>query len=708
MAEDLVGSLRSRLSSADAVHASPGTVIHDLAALVNRFEEDTAGPEVQELVLRALEFRNSFGPWQVAFKGIARKQGLFPYIEQDDLALGDLIAYEFHRPINIDDVVFHRAQGEIYRYLLAGESVILSAPTSFGKSLIIDALIATNRYKNVVIVVPTIALMDETRRRLFSRFAEAYKVITHPSQERAARNIFVMTQERALELPDIGDTELFVIDEFYKLDPRMDVDRSLLLNQAFYKLNNTGAQFYLLGPNIRELPTDLVERLDCRFVMTDYATVVSEVTRVHAKKSNRLERVVGLCRELKQPTLVYCASPASARQVALALSASLDEKSSDLTSGAAEWAGDNYHPDWAFVRSLRHGVGLHHGRVPRALQQFVVRSFNDGELDFLVCTSTLIEGVNTKAKNVVVYDNKIAKKKFDYFTFNNIRGRSGRMFEHYVGHVYLFYDPPQQELPLVEVPVFADSAGLPDSLLIQMDSKDLSELGQERLSRYQQQSAVDLDVLKSNNGIDPNDQIRLAEHLSAATPETLKLVVWSGMPSFDELAEASRLIWDHLLGNAPIRSGVYSSKQLAFKINRFRTHAVRGLILEELARNQAADADETVEDALDFARSWATFQFPRVLMALDRIQRFVLTKRGVKCGDYSFYASLLENNMIPAGIAGLDEYGVPIQVGSKLRTMLHDAPTLDEALKELKGLDPRKAGLSPFEAGLVANAQLFI
>ena len=30
----------------------------------------------------------------------------------------------------------------------------------------------------------------------------------------------------------------------------------------------------------------------------------------------------------------------------------------------------------------------------------------------MVCTSTLIEGVNTKAKNVIVYDNKIAKKKF--------------------------------------------------------------------------------------------------------------------------------------------------------------------------------------------------------------------------------------------------------------------------------------------------------
>jgi replicative superfamily II helicase len=57
------------------------------------------------------------------------------------LSLTDSIAYEYHRPLNYDEpIVFHREQAEIYRSLLNGENIILSAPTSFGKSKVIDAV----------------------------------------------------------------------------------------------------------------------------------------------------------------------------------------------------------------------------------------------------------------------------------------------------------------------------------------------------------------------------------------------------------------------------------------------------------------------------------------------------------------------------------------------------------------------------------------
>src|SRR5690606_19991022 len=120
--------------------------------------------------------------------------------------------------------------GEVYRLLMGGENVILSAPTSFGKSLIVDALIASGKYLNIVVVVPTIVLIDETRRRLVERFRNHFKVITHLGQARADRNILVLTQERVVDFPDLGKVDLFVIDEFYKLDPRRDPDRAYLLN----------------------------------------------------------------------------------------------------------------------------------------------------------------------------------------------------------------------------------------------------------------------------------------------------------------------------------------------------------------------------------------------------------------------------------------------------------------------------------------------
>ena len=68
--------------------------------------------------------------------------------------------------------------------------------------------------------MPTIALIDETRKRL-SRFTDAYKIVTHASQpaDPDRGTIYVPTQERVIERDDLDSLELFVIDEFYKLDP---------------------------------------------------------------------------------------------------------------------------------------------------------------------------------------------------------------------------------------------------------------------------------------------------------------------------------------------------------------------------------------------------------------------------------------------------------------------------------------------------------
>ena len=84
--------------------------------------------------------------------------------------------------------------------------MVLSAPTSFGKSLIVDALIASGKFKNIVIVVPTISLIDETRRRL-SKFKKQFKIVTHSLQSPADKNIYILTQERVLEEDFIGDVD---------------------------------------------------------------------------------------------------------------------------------------------------------------------------------------------------------------------------------------------------------------------------------------------------------------------------------------------------------------------------------------------------------------------------------------------------------------------------------------------------------------------
>src|SRR5271157_1353520 len=137
MATDLsIDDLREALRSGQTVAERAFDILMAISILVNA---DGTDELAREMVLRALSQREQFGGFSVMLDALARAVGLFPYASPDDLDLRDRIAHEFHRPLNMpDDFVFHREQAEIYQRLLAGESVILSAPTSFGKSRIID------------------------------------------------------------------------------------------------------------------------------------------------------------------------------------------------------------------------------------------------------------------------------------------------------------------------------------------------------------------------------------------------------------------------------------------------------------------------------------------------------------------------------------------------------------------------------------------
>lgn len=402
-----------------------------------------------------------------------------------------------------EDVVFHSSQAEAYRKLLSGVNVVLSAPTSFGKSLIIDAMISSRKFKNIVIIVPTISLIDETRRRLL-KFSNGFKIITHNEQKRLGKNIFVMTQEKALTYPDLSGIDFFVIDEFYKLHLDSDKNRACLLNQIFYKLYKTGAQFYLLGPNISGVPESEKGKLEYLYIQTDFRTVVTETKYIKPEPS--AEKVTfDICMDLQDQTLVYSKSPNSVRKLVTYFLENGFSVHNTHLDNAISWISENYHPDWLFVRALNAGIGIHHGQLPRSIAQFVVKAFNQGLLRFLFCTSTLIEGVNTSAKNVIVYDNKIATRKLDFFTFNNIKGRSGRMFRHFIGNVFILSDEPLSELPDVDFPAFTQGENTPDELLIQINWEDLSNKSKRRIEYVFDQDFLDWKVIKENFGISPDN-----------------------------------------------------------------------------------------------------------------------------------------------------------------------------------------------------------
>src|SRR3546814_9390861 len=91
-----------------------------------------------------------------------------------------------------------------------------------------------------------------------------------------APTIFLGTQERLIYRGDLGSLDLTVVDEFYKLDPNREDDRSLTLNAAVYKLLSRSKQFFFLGPNIDGVRFAEGGKWKFEFLRTKFSTVAVE------------------------------------------------------------------------------------------------------------------------------------------------------------------------------------------------------------------------------------------------------------------------------------------------------------------------------------------------------------------------------------------------------------------------------------------------
>jgi replicative superfamily II helicase len=96
------------------------------------------------------------------------------------------------------------------------------------------------------------------------------------------------------------------------------------------------------------------------------------------------------------------------------------------------------------VNLIKKGTGIHNGRLHRSLSQIQIKLFDeDNGLKNIISTSSIIEGVNTSAKNVILWNKNYSK--LNYFGYKNLIGRGGRMFKHFIGEIYLLEEPPKKK-----------------------------------------------------------------------------------------------------------------------------------------------------------------------------------------------------------------------------------------------------------------------
>ncbi|MBO6765597.1 DEAD/DEAH box helicase [Maricaulis sp.] len=637
--------------------------------------EDDAEIAVR-LFARADDLEEVLPGAKTIIQAIGREAGLFPYLDEVSITR-DEIALETHRVPGLDDTVFHSEQLRVFRKLASGKNVILSAPTSFGKTLLVDALIAHRQPKLAVIVVPTIALLEERRRTIVDRFTD-YDVISQNFQAITdQKTIVIGTQERIFDRTDLHKPDLFVIDEFYKLDLTRGDTRANTLHALLARYIDQSRQVYLLGPSLPDNPVNTKERPDFEFVKTKYSPVAADVISVEPQGTDPDVLAKYLHEEAEASRLIYCQSPRSARDLSRELIQRKVGRPTKTVKRIADWLRQNYHDGWYVADALEQGIGIHHGRVPRAIAHLMVSLFNQRKIGILICTSSLIEGVNTTAEVVFIYDKKISTRKLDRFTFDNIKGRAGRMFRHFIGRIYLFNEAPHEIWDPLDIPLLQDRSRISDRDLFQVPEEHLTDTNLRRKAEFIENSPLPTKLLEKYARYGVGDIELCYNELEEMLSTGSRKILWTGLKGYKEILASMEIIWGRIQFD---KHGVHSARQFAFFANKLQYSKSIRSFLEKIVSED--NTDEDIDLAFNFLRG-VEYSFVQPLEFVQDIAEEILGKAGEI--DYSVFLARISSWGLQGHSKALEEVGIPEPIIRKLEGFI-DTFDIDAAVAETRRL----------------------
>jgi len=91
-------------------------------------------------------------------------------------------------------------------------------------------------------------------------------------------------------------------------------------------------------------------------------------------------------------------------------------------------------------KSAEYGIFSHHGNTPHGIRLSVEHAMHENLIQFVVCTSTLAQGVNLPIRYLIVASVYQGAEKIKVRDFHNLIGRAGRAGMHTEGSI-LFSDP---------------------------------------------------------------------------------------------------------------------------------------------------------------------------------------------------------------------------------------------------------------------------
>ena len=430
--------------------------------------------------------------------------------------------------------------------------MLLSAPTSFGKTHIaFDIIKANSTFKKIIFVLPTNALIQETNKNLRDYgFGEDYLIIRTIKDYDSVREnqnnkkyIFIFTPEKTIELLNKNkdlEIDLLIMDEIHNVGFKKDNAsntknnvREYFFSEVLYNISVRKRidHIYLIGPVIDgfESSKEIIKSL----YIEDFDIVQKnekKLKKIKGKKATAISGVINEAYEKQEKTIVYCPMRRATVRVGLDCVKNFnkevqpEEKILELIKHIEDFISQ----DWELLELLKKGAAFHNALMPSYIKDEILElfkeQFKNNGIHSLFCTNTITEGINTNAKNVIFYQTffKTGEFPIDRITFNNIKGRAGRSRNHFVGNVYTFEDYKDNKDYIIEM---EHTKNVPaKEVILQMQDSELTEDAKIKKKSIEEE-LNDLNfpysVIRENIFLNYEKQINLIKHLGDLEEEDL-------------------------------------------------------------------------------------------------------------------------------------------------------------------------------------------
>lgn len=378
------------------------------------------------------------------------------------------------------------------------------APTSYGKSELIIDKVLNNLDKKICIIVPSKALLAQTKRRLIKHdeiCRSFQKIITHPELYKGTENnvVAVLTQERLQALLNkfpCCKFDYILIDEAHNIFS--DDDRAKLLGQVLLisKKRNPNVIFNYFSPFISDI-NNLKLKYSNITLKSKKVTEQQKIEKfyIYNEKDNNKLILFDQCLGLPfivdgnlnlstfnfikthrgNKNILYINSPKSLEKFVMEFINELPEITNIENSKEYQAIKDYAHRDYNLLKCLRKGVVYHHAGMPDIIKLYVEKLFSkNNDFKYIITTSTLLEGVNIPADKMFLLDMNKGKGHLTKSQFKNLIGRVCRfreIFNQDTGNLKLL----RPEIVFVYNSIMRENANITSFLKKVLDLKNIED-----------------------------------------------------------------------------------------------------------------------------------------------------------------------------------------------------------------------------------------